>query len=328
MNTTSTSIMRNVTNDEYMQLYQEYLRINDIYLTSPNLFSTPPCKMTKEMIDVDFHETKFVMKKPVYANFSEKMEAYAKAKKELLSDYLLEKNKFVHGDHQNRTNIQDLTKKITQVNHDMQLLEQAVKSERNAIDKEINLLSNKVTKNDFESENQFGNISTTNDDILKKTKIRDYLVAKEESKVKNDADKNEKGRLEHFKMIVTDYTISSPQTSTKATTNTTPNPTSTVDAQKTKLKTKLKSKLVKKSDGSKQTKTKTDTEVKKEIKESVKKMVFKTLEECNSTKHSKPYYMSKAKLYELIEKDPELKKKVGKMYKKMTRNELCDNLLS
>lgn len=323
MNATSTSIMRNINSDEYLQLYQEYLRIDDIYSTSPNLFSTPPCKMTKDTIDVDFHETKFLVKKPMYANYLKTMEAYEKEKKELLSEYMFEKNRFVYGEHQNRNSIQALTQKVARVNQEMKRVEQAMEAERSAIEKDINLSMSKGMKSDSDSKDQFDKISEINDDILKKNKIQDYLTTKNDTKVLNESNKNEQVRLEHFRMIMSDYMVSSPETSTPSKALVSPTRPTTKDPQKIKLKTKLKTKLA-----SQPTQTKTDAEVKKEFKETVKKMVFKTLEECNSTKHSKPYYMSKAKLYELIEKDPELKKKVGKMYKKMSRSELCDNLLS
>jgi hypothetical protein len=89
---------------------------------------------------------------------------------------------------------------------------------------------------------------------------------------------------------------------------------------KTKLEKKIKEKLKKST-------PKTETEVKKEWKQNVMKGIFGSLSDCKSTKHSKPYYLSKAQIYALIEKDAQLKKKVGKMYKKLSRDELCDKLM-
>jgi glucan phosphorylase len=61
-------------------------------------------------------------------------------------------------------------------------------------------------------------------------------------------------------------------------------------------------------------------------RELLKKIIFKTLEECESSKRTQPYYMSKEELIKHIQSDPELLLKFGKnitALKKLSKKDLC-----
>jgi hypothetical protein len=64
-----------------------------------------------------------------------------------------------------------------------------------------------------------------------------------------------------------------------------------------------------------------------DIKKTVRSFLFKTLDECESSKRTTSYYMSKDELVKIIDADQKLKDKVGKSYKKMKKKELCEKLM-
>jgi hypothetical protein len=58
----------------------------------------------------------------------------------------------------------------------------------------------------------------------------------------------------------------------------------------------------------------------------LKKIIFKSLEECESSKRTQPYYMSKEELIKHIQNDPELFLKFGNSLtnlKKQSKKDLC-----
>lgn len=63
-------------------------------------------------------------------------------------------------------------------------------------------------------------------------------------------------------------------------------------------------------------------------KKKLTKFLFNTMDECKNSKRSKEYYMNKDQILEVISKDSELQRKLGKMYKKLSKEELCKKLLN
>ena len=55
---------------------------------------------------------------------------------------------------------------------------------------------------------------------------------------------------------------------------------------------------------------------------------FKTKSECESSKRSKLYYMSREDIMKKIDNDNELKTKVGNNYRKLSKDELCNKLMT
>jgi len=66
------------------------------------------------------------------------------------------------------------------------------------------------------------------------------------------------------------------------------------------------------------------------MNKNVLKRVFKfsNLEECNTSKRSKPYYMSKAEIVKAIDDNPDIKALVPKKYKTMKKEELCQSFFT
>ena len=67
-----------------------------------------------------------------------------------------------------------------------------------------------------------------------------------------------------------------------------------------------------------------------QMNKNVLKRVFKfsNLEECNTSKRSQPYYMSKADIVKAIDENPDIKALVPKKYKSMKKEELCQTFFS
>lgn len=54
--------------------------------------------------------------------------------------------------------------------------------------------------------------------------------------------------------------------------------------------------------------------------------LFKDPDECTSQKRTKPFYMSKEAILKMIESDPVLKKKFGPNVKKLSKNQICEQI--
>lgn len=63
-------------------------------------------------------------------------------------------------------------------------------------------------------------------------------------------------------------------------------------------------------------------------KKKLTKFLFNTIDECKNSKRSKEYYMSREQILEVISKDSDLQKKLGKMYRTLSKEELCKKLLN
>lgn len=63
-------------------------------------------------------------------------------------------------------------------------------------------------------------------------------------------------------------------------------------------------------------------------KKKLTKFLFSTMDECKNSKRSKEYYMSREQILDVINKDPDLQRKLGKMYKTISKEELCKKLLN
>ncbi len=63
-------------------------------------------------------------------------------------------------------------------------------------------------------------------------------------------------------------------------------------------------------------------------KDILKKFKFKTVEECQSSKRSQPYYMSKENILKTIDENPDIKSLMPSKYKTMKKEDLCDNIFS
>lgn len=298
----------------YPHLYEEYLRIYDLYLNNQHLFDNPPFTNDKEKLQVQFRETKFELQKPVYSFRLNELEKLENTKHKLMREYDFEKKKIIYGAKNDLAEIKRLTQHIHDNRKAMIELETISQRKKDKLESEWNHFNDSHTKSLNTKKELFDSIHNTTDDVIQKTKINQYL----NMTLEDNASQRE-GILK--KMIaIDDYTLSKPMIMS-ADINQSPDvKPKEKSTPKSKLEKKIKEKLKKST-------PKTETEVKKEWKQNVMKGIFGSLSDCKSTKHSKPYYLNKTQIYALIEKDAELKKKVGKMYKKLSRDELCDKLM-
>lgn len=294
----------------YPHLYEEYLRIHDLYLNNQHLFDNPPFNNDKEKLQVQFRETKFELKKPVYSFRMNELQKLQNSKHELMKEYDFEKKRIIYGEKKDLSEIKRLTQLIHDNDRAFNELTISFQKKKDQLEKEWNHLNDAHSKSLNTKKDLFVSIHNTMDDVVKKTKINQYLnFTLEDNAFQRDA-------ILRKKIALDDYLLSKPVIMSDESKS----PSVPKQTTKTKLEKKIKEKLKKST-------PKTEAEVKKEWKQNVMKGIFGSLSDCKSTKHSKPYYLSKAQIYALIEKDPELKKKVGKMYKKLSRDDLCDKLM-
>lgn len=298
----------------YPQLYEEYIRIYDLYLKNPILFEKPPFVVDNEIIKVQFHETKFELKKPVYTLRLKEVQNLYNTKTELMKQYDLEKKKIIYSEKNALHEIKDLTKSIHHTNQKINELTITFDKMKSDLESQMNDLEDIQSKSLIQKKDLFETICKTTDDVSKKTKINQYL------NMSVDDTTSQRESIMNKMLTLDDYMVNKPVI---ISTDPLVMQKEEIKVKKTasqKLEKKIKEKL-------KKTTPKTEEDVKKEWKTNLMKGLFGSLSDCKSTKHSKPYYLSKAQMYSLIEKDPEVKKKVGKMYKKMSRDELCDKLM-
>lgn len=288
---------------EYLNLYEEYMRIQDLYMSKPETFDTPPFTNDKISIIVNFIQTKFQIKKPLYKSSELELQKLQKNKLELLHKYDNEKKEIFFKEKKDLVLITKYTQDINNIDILINTITDVMKEYKAHVDTNLNTIRNNNNAIKNARYNLFIDILQTNDDIDKKSKINEYM------KMNNTQTPTKK--MSDYNLILDNYIENLPILQD--------NSLFKPDKSENKLKEKLKK--AKTNVGKSETRLKTD------LKEGIKKIVFKTLDECNSTKRSKPFYMNKAQLHEIIESDPELKKKVGKMFKKMSRVELCDKLL-
>lgn len=294
----------------YPHLYEEYLRIHDLYLNNQHLFDNPPFNNDKEKLQVQFRETKFELKKPMYSFRMNELQKLQNSKHELMKEYDFEKKRIIYGEKKDLTEIKRLTQLIHDNDRALNELTISFQKKKDQLEKEWNHLNDAHSKSLNTKKDLFVSIHNTMDDVAKKTKINQYLnFTLEDNASQRDA-------ILRKQIALDDYLLSKPVIMSDESKS----PSVPKQTTKTKLEKKIKDKLKKST-------PKTEAEVKKEWKQNVMKGIFGSLSDCKSTKHSKPYYLSKAQIYALIEKDPELKKKVGKMYKKLSRDDLCDKLM-
>ena len=281
---------------EYQQLYEEYLRVNDIFLSKYDQFDDPPIIEDTKEIKVKFKQTNFTIIKPIYTSLSTELSKSMTKCYDLMTKYDFEKKQIIYNGSNNLNKIKELTLQIVDVNEHINSLRRTMKE---LLD-DCTTKNNKAKNHNEEIIRQKGSLYdkaiNANDDVQKQQTINEYLsVPSDMVSMSNCYDE-------------IDIFMESPPILE----------TNNMDKSERKLTKKLKaikSKI-----------NKSETELKQELKETIKKSIFNTLEECNSTKRSKPYYLTKKELYDIIEKDPLLKKKVGKMYKKLSRQDLCDKL--
>ena len=308
----------------YSKLYEEYIRICDLYLSKQHLFEKPPYTNSDDTLRVDFHQTRFELKKPIYSLYSSEISKQQHEKNELLKEYAFEKNQLIHKNKSDLSEMKRLTKLLADNNQRTTELQDELLKKKGLVQAKLTSAENARSVAIQDKKNLYESILNTNDDILQKKDIDRYLNMNfDEGSEKNETNLGEMVAIEDLLvskhvMIHNDGDVDSKSKGPSSVTEKKPKLTA-----KSKLENKIKEKLQNPN-----SKSKTETEVKTELKKNILKGIFGSLSDCKSTKHSKPYYLNKTQIYALIEKDPNLKKKVGKMYKKLSRDDLCDKLIS
>ena len=332
-------------NNSYLEYYSEFLRLDDIYRSK----SKPKGKNDVFSTIGPFIKTKLLknemeIRKPIYKSHYRMLEDNFKTTKSLHSKYNEKKKDFLYDTSNKNTILEELKELTEQVVQQQKINEDIHKCLLDEHERYLNKkhkLSVDIQEYDTDRKNVLNNIENTTDSILKAKLIQSYVSSPPQLITKNKLALNdleedilstqlfsgsEHNCMVHLPLLINKDTNLDQNESPKKNKKELPK----------KVVEELK-KVIRKNANKDTTKVKPakeDTTKEKPVKKSkksptremLKKIIFKTLEECESSKRTQPYYMSKEDLIKHIQNDPELFLKFGKnvtTLKKLSKKDLC-----
>jgi hypothetical protein len=336
-------------NNSYLEYYSEFLRLDDIYRSKSkpkginDAFSTiGPFIKTKLL------KTEMEIRKPIYKSHYSLLEDNYNDTKTLESKYTEKKKEYLYDTSNKHSILKELTELTEQLGKQKKSHEDIHKCLSDQHERYLNKkhkLSVDIEEYNTDRKNILDNIENTTDSILKTKLIQSYLSSPQSITNNKFALIDLEEHLlstqlfsgsEHNCMILLPLFINKETSKTETSQNKSP------EKNKKELPKKVVKELKKvirknqKKDTNKEANkdTNKDSVGKKPVEETkksptremLKKIIFKTLEECESSKRTKPYYMSKEELIKHIHSDPELLLKFGKnitSLKKLSKKDLC-----
>lgn len=342
------SIISSKVKEDYQKEYDEYLRIKSIILDEqeqPQLTSDQYSLVDLGLkVIAKFRNSTTEFEKPVYENIKNKLSELSISKKELMHDYVFLKEKLlfsssVNVSQEDKIKFKELTDKINEVERQkLQMLLDESKSKSELESEKTKLETSMIDYIDTRKR-LFNQTINYDDDITRKEMMGEYV-----SKYNSYFDdvfyfKKKRCALSNFKTLTENYMKHKPQILQSGDSTVTLD-TKVKKTKKTnkkikdldnKLKTTLKDDMKKKKKNNNKTneqEEKNSAEIKKILKESLTKMLFKTMNECESSKRTQSYFMSKEEIIKIIKDNPKLNKKIGTNLTKLSKKELCHKILS
>lgn len=299
----------------YLELYEEYIRIQELYFSKKKNFDKPPFTVDKQNIKVDFKNTKFNIQKPLYDTFQNALQVHTSNKNKLQEEYNYYKNRLIYGsDSKDMNAFTTITKNINNETKKIQDIIKQISSNENHLVDSVAEKNKTILDHNEAKTKLYRDIITTKDDVQKKIKINDYL--------KMDAFSKDDLLNMDYMTIPNEFEIHTADI---------------IDVVLKRLNSDLKKKLKKtlkefskKSSQLSEVQDKTIKKTKANLKSKINQFVFSNLEECKSKSKGKKYYMSKKDMIAIISKNEALTKKFGKLIdvKKMSKENICDTLFS
>ena len=338
------SIISAKAKEDYLKEYDEYLRIKSIILDEKE---KPKLSADQyDLVDLGskvtamFRNSTTEFNKPVYENINKKLNELNMSKKKLMTDYVFLKEKLLFGSSTNisqeeKIKFKELTEKINKIERQKQQKEMLLGESKTQIELERLKLETDMTNYIDTHKSLFNQTISSDDDITRENMMSEY-VSKYNSYV-DDVFKQKKENvlLSNLKTSTENYMVIFPEIlqsgDSKVTLDTkVMKNTKKVNKLDKKLKTTLKDAMKKKktTKKAKEQEAQNSAEIKNILKESLNRMLFKTMNECESSKRTQPYYMSKEEILEIIKNNPKLSKKVGTNLSKLSKKELCQKILS
>lgn len=315
--------------DKYDKAYEEYSRLTNIIINKKNKLQKDDyeIKNTKDTITARFKNSRISFDKPKYVSF------YV-LQKEVNDEIMLLKHKYdslkkkilydTSGDQKDLIGqFESMTAKLNNLYEFRKVIQSVYVLHKNNQKVTMDKIAEDIGNTKDASFIKFSEIETVKneqDSIRTKSLIQEYLKDRSK-KTLIDLTLNKRNHTDFYNLIH-EILIKLPSlngTSSEESVKSLNQSTEKKDPKISKIDKKAKQILK-----NIQTQEFNTTTYKKKLT----KFLFNTLDECKNSKRSKEYYMSKEQIIEVINKDPDLQKKLGKMYKTLSKEELCKKLIN
>ena len=313
---------------KYNKSFEEYARLSNIIINKRSKIKKDDYDITNSVDSVSarFKNSKVSFNKPKYESYEllkkqvdddilSTLYKYNKLKKTLLYDTsILDENDMMK-------QIETLTTKLNNMYESRNVLRSSFLLRKTQTKQLIEALETNINTTRTNHLTSFNDIEDAHnnlqDSIREKSMIQAYLT--------NKANKNiteltlNKRVIEDYYNYISDIVMKLP--SIHGSSDTGNEPTKVSEKKDPKMsKIDHKAKKILQANKSQEFDSKT-------YKKKMTKFLFNTIDECTSSKRSKESYISREAIIEIINKDPDLQKKLGKMYKTLSKKELCSKLL-
>lgn len=249
---------------------------------------------------------------------------------ELMNEYVFEKQKYLYGGFK-IAKLEDLTNKINVVKQSLIDIEELESIYENMNIQNIEKIRQQYTTLVNDKKDRYEKYDMSSDDIEKRRLLQEYInivKMKNGNELLHDIYNMEKYKYlpilvpANLDDIDTDSSINEDET--------VKNDIELEKKEKSKTDRKLKKTIEKANTKAQKKKTKNqisdETDLKENHKKTLKKFLFRTLNDCNDTKHSEKHFMNKNDILEVIENNPSIKEKLPKYYKTLKKTELCKTI--
>lgn len=315
---------------KYYKSFEEFSRLNNIIITKKGKLQKEDYDITEssDSVTARFKSSRVSFNKPKYASFfilKEKVDEdilsmkykYDSLKKKILYDTSSDQKEVIE-QFENMTAKLNNLYKLRNVLQSVYLLHKTNKKDE---------LTNVVNKIQDERNKRLGSISeienvkrNEQDSIRTTTLIQEYIKDKSNKTIIDLT--LDKRNLEDFHNLIHEILLTLPSVDGSS------DGISNDDSKKSSEKKDPKMSKIEKKAKKILQKNQTQEFNASTYKKKLIKFLFNTMDECKTSKRSKEYYMSREQILEVISKDPELQKKLGKMYKTLSKEELCKKLLN
>lgn len=124
---------------EYLQMFEDYVRIRDLYLSKPKTFKEKPYMDVdpEGILKVDFKQTKFVLSKPVYANYKQTLTNLRNQRLNLMYEYTFAMNEILAGKNdEDDSALVELTNEINRIDREIENVHKRMSESKNTTRKE------------------------------------------------------------------------------------------------------------------------------------------------------------------------------------------------
>lgn len=317
-------------NTKYKKAFEEYTRLNNLIINKRGKIQKDDYDITNTVGSVNarfknstvrFNKPKYelyqVLRTEVDTDILATKYEYNKLKKQLLYDSSLnEQNEVMQ-------QIETMTTRLNEMYELRDVLISVYLSSKEKAKMQIDEIETKIQGERIKHATEFSEIENVRDNlqdsIRLQTLIQDYVKQTSNKVIMQLV--SQKKQIEDYYNLISDVVLKLPSMEGSS--------SRVEDATKKRSPKKKDPKLSKIDKKAKQIlKAKQTQEFdSKTYKKKMTKFLFNTMEECTNSKRSKEYYMSREQILDVINKDPTLQKKMGNIYKSLSKKDLCLKIL-